>query len=382
MRWPRWRSHNPIFDPFYFFGWSGLSRSGNGTGEYAELIMPGGVTVGGRWFDSRIIWRYNVVNGFTIPLEGPSQWHSQSTMSASLSPTGQRGGHGAATGIQRVPGTEGDSALELAQGWGGNSNYGWNMWWGGSNKGNGLADHSQEPPENYSTHWGNDIENLRGGDQWSYATSNNIPTAGGSVCFRGNQGPTFEPPIFTGDDLGPKLFQKTTDLNAPYEVPGAFPNAPNGCMMFQVNLAYWGPTKRTANGSHDSYNVLQPTSPGLKRVWTKWPDPISYVIPPDPVLSPPGKNITDGFAFSYDVKIIGRTGDDNTKLGRYWIDRGINLGFTPILSTGDTAHTHAWDLTNCSAPPDWSSHLRFLIKGDMRQNLHYITNAFMGGPPS
>lgn len=382
MKWPRWGTYNSLFDPFYYYGSSGLSRHGNGTWEHAELIHPGGVTVGGDWFDSRIIWMYNVVNGFTIPLEGPSLHNSQSTMSPAFSPTGKRGGHGAATGIQRVPGTEGDSELERAQGWGGNSHFGWNLYWGASNRGNGLADHTNEPPENYLTVWGNDLENLRGGDQWAYNTSSLIPVAHGSLCFRGTQGPTIEPPIYFGDDLGPKLFHKTTGLNAPYEVPGAFPNAPNGCMMFQVNLAYWGPTKRTANGSHDSYNVLMPNTPGLKRIWTKWPKWESYVQPPNPSLSPPGKNITDGFAFSYDIKIIGRTGDDNTKLGRYWIDRQINLAFTPILSTGDTPHTHTWDLTNCSAPPDWSSHLRFLIKGDLRQNLHYFTTSFLGGPPS
>jgi hypothetical protein len=367
-------------DPFNYYGSSGLSRDGNSTAEHGPIVIPSAVTVGGKWFDSRIFWHYNVVDGYTIPLQGVSQHHKQTTIPAYFTPTGKNDGHGAATGIQRVPGTEGDTELERAQGWGGDSHYGWNLWWAGNSKGAELVDTTDAPPENLAAQGVDAIELQYGGDRYAYNTDNNIPRALGSFCFRSMQGPTTECPIYTGTDLGPKLFHKTTGLNAPYEVPGAFPNAPMGSLMFQINLAYWGLGKTKADG-HDSYYVIQPPTPGLRRQWTQVPKPSSYVLDPETQLSPLPRNITDGFAFTYDLKIIGREGDPVTNLGRYWIDRSHNLGFTPILSPGDKAHTHTWDLTNCTAPPDWASHLRFLVKG-YRQNLHYITNAFLGGPPS
>lgn len=381
MRWPHWKSTNSLSDPFYFFGNSCYSRSGNLVGNDEELLFSGPVTVGGSWFDSRIIWIYNVAPGFTIPLTGKSPHHKQTTIHPYFTPTGGISGHGAATGIQRVPGTEGDSALELAQGWGGESHYGWNMYWAGNSKGATLVDQTNEPPENLDPQGVSAFEMEKQNDQWAYNISGDIPHAIGSICFRIAQGPTTECPVYTGDDLGPKLFQKTTGLTVPYEVPGAFPKAPNGALMFQINLGYWGPTKRREDIGHDSYNVIQPPTVGLKRIWTKVPEPLSSVRHGQTVLSPPARNIPDGFAFSYDIKIIGREGDPVTKLGRFWIDRKINLGFTPIPSPGDKAHTHTWDLTNCSGPPDWVSHLRFLVKGD-RQNLHFMTNAFLGGPPA
>lgn len=400
MRWPRVRPRDTLFEILYQILHTGAVRSGNPyppNPDVGKMQWYGYFGGAGLLGDSRLFIHYNVLPGFIEDLAAPPKGNYGSQSHGSPTPQKWSWSH-PSTNILRVTGTEGTTQAQLDEGWGGNSHAGWNLWWGGGYSTpvyqyipvSPVGDAQPNQP-GYPEAGPGSLEAGYYADNWSdyYVPNTTQPGAvdvKGTLCFRGPLNRNNQCPIFTGPDLGPKLFNKSTGSLASYEVPGPYPYAPPGSMMVRCNLAYWGPTKRhvptTGGLGHDSYYVGQPVTPGLRRLINVWPEVASYVAEG---TEPFPSAITSGFAVSYDIKIIGPSDSPASAFGKFWLDRNASLGFYPntgYVSPGDTPHTHTWTLTSGAytlSPPDWVSHLTVLVKGESYRPAA-TTPFFMGGP--
>lgn len=424
-RWPKLRMRLEFAEMNYQTAQSSKAPDWNpiasqAVGKYSLVGQFGGRQTLG---DVKVFWTYNVTPGYIQDPASPPKGNL-GTEVPGPDPTPAFSWKHPVSGVQRVPGTEGDTELERAQGWGGNSAAGWNLWWGGGLYAgimyNSIAAtipegidfrHRFNPTTHESTEFGF-LETGIGtaepgfghGQSWNEYGIPNISGsfafyAGGANTFRGVQNRSFQCPVYTGPEFGPKIFTKSTGNMASYEIPGQFPNAPYGSMMVRINLAYWDTTKRhvpeTIQGGvpatglgHDSWYVGQPNTPGMHRYITLWPDVGSYTQNNTNPINPIA--ITEGCLISVDVKYIGDEGGTLAKFGRFYSPNGETWQYDPsqVTSPGDKPHTHSYDMVTDAqgytlSPPNWVSHMSYLVKGDSNMHAHTpFMGQFMGGPTS
>lgn len=425
-RWPRLRprtSLNVIGELPYQVAWTGSARSGNpAAGDTTRLSFAGSWGGAQSLGDTRVFWHYNVRQGYIADLASPPKGNTGAEAHASPTPQKFSWRH-PCTDILRVAGTDGSTQGQLDEGWGGPANDGWNLWWGGGmytgfsggvdqyipvgidGRDRDSIGYTQATAEiGYPEAGPGTLQAGYYANNWSdfftpNTTTSTKPFPTGTLTFRTMQNRTNQCPLYTGPDLGPKIFNKSTGNLTSYDVPGPYPNAPFGSLMFRVNLAYWNTSKRhvpmTVSGGvpasglgHDSWFVAQPDTPGLRRFAAIWPDAGSYTSngtnPNNPIA------ITDAALVSYDVKYIGDEGTPSSAFGRFSYSSGAAVGFDPsaYISSGDKPHTHTWDLVTDAggytlSSPDWVSHMTFLVKGDSNSHAHTpFMGQFMGGPTS